>query len=250
MKYAFCLGLKISGRFSQIFRWSCHLTMTAKQQQMPHYKTQNRILSIENNRFEKDWIWEVNATQVRSITDDKKIYIYNINKQQQSDVRNWQKMLNFNERVALKRKTTFQARRFERSGTNAPYYNKYYMNNLAYLFSSWCGSKAFDRSLAPVAKGNFFFIKSESRSLTKRWKKENIERKLWIKISVWKRRKEYDTSLYEARVPGDFFFLLLYGWNFVCHVCYHFLLFGAILQNFKSSSRCFNLFETGLGKQR
>lgn len=54
-------------------------------------------------------------------------------------------MLNFNEterergeRVALKRKTTFQAKRSERSGTNAPYYNKYYMNNLPYLFSSCC----------------------------------------------------------------------------------------------------------------
>lgn len=78
-------------------------------------------------------------------------HTYNINKQQQCDVRNWQKMLNFNERIALKRKTTFQARRSERSGTNAPYYNKYYMNNLPYLFSACCGNGAFDSSPAPAS---------------------------------------------------------------------------------------------------
>lgn len=50
----------------------------------------------------------------------------------------WDRERERGERVALKRKTTFQAKRSERSGTNAPYYNKYYMNNLPYLFSSCC----------------------------------------------------------------------------------------------------------------
>lgn len=127
------------------------------------------------------------------------------------------------ERFALKRKTTFQAKRSKRSGTNAPYYNKYYMNNLPYLFSSCCRNReTFDsssvrhthtpatRTVAFGVENILFCLKStemesfsseteskrSARARRKRPESEKSKGKLWIKM----RKARWESNEYVAHL--------------------------------------------------